>query len=125
MQQNLLNLERKRERKELQVAREEQAIADQRGEISRQQAVLVELQAAADATMEEIRDIDDVRAEMSKRLDQLNAERVRGAITECDTIDDPPPACDLSALAQGARNLLRLTATGRQWTGHSSDSCST
>ena len=107
LQQNLLNLERKRERKESQVAREEQAIADQRGEISRQQAVLVELQAAADATMQEIRDIDDTRAEMSKRLDQLNAERVRGTATECDVVDDPPPECNLSALVQGGRNLLQ------------------
>ena len=78
---------------------------------------MVELQAAADASMEEIRDIDDTKAEMSRQLDQLNAERVRGAATEGDTVDDPPPACDLSALAQGARNLPQADSAGAPMDG--------
>ena len=76
LQQRLVHLERRRGKKEKKLAAQKESIAEQHQEIARQQAQLVELQAAADSTVEEIRSIDLIRSEVSHRVDQLNSERL-------------------------------------------------
>ena len=112
LQQRLLNLERKRERKEKQLAANERDIAEQREEISRQQAKLVELQATADATAQEIREVDATRAELSRRLDQLNSQRA-----QCPTSQPADDAGDQSnpnmdSIKLGAMQLLEADRNG-------------
>ena len=79
LQQKSVNLERRREKKEKRLAAQREAIAEQHEEIARQQTRLVELQAAVDSTVEEIRTIDLTRAEVSRRVEQLNAERLNAS----------------------------------------------
>ena len=79
LQQRSLNLERKRERKELQLPRKEAAIAQQKQQIAEEQAKLVELQSEADEISGQIREVDDVLAEVHLRISQLTAERAHRA----------------------------------------------
>ena len=79
LQRKSVNLEHKRGKKEKRLAEHKQAIEEQHNEIAMQQAKLVEMQAAMDAVADEIRVIGHTRAEVLRRVDQLNADRLHAA----------------------------------------------
>ena len=87
------------------MARDEQAISDQEEEIAAQQAKLVQLQADADATREQIRGNSEDRVELSQRLAKLN---------EIQHDENPLAAVEVQEEAQAAMGCLTGTLLGLQ-----------
>ena len=96
LQRRMRRLEEKRQRIAGKLDSKQDAVVGQHEEIARQQAILVEMQADADAAAEQVRQCDADLAEVSQRLEQ--ALRVRGggavAATEEHTSAAPRSAAD-------------------------------
>ena len=91
------------------MAHEKRAIQDQEDIISAEQANLVQLQAIADATQEEIDGIREIKDELSQKLVELNALQR----DESEPVSDPEaPSPKLADLVQSAEHLLLADREG-------------
>ena len=108
IQNKLRNLERGRQRKQARLEKEETAIQDQTDFIAAQQEKLVELQAKAVSTAEEIRSIDAVYSENMELLAKVTAER---SATEAAA---SPKQEQQGDRAKEARDLLTTALRGVQ-----------
>ena len=108
----LLGIERKLEKRRKQLARDEQAISEQESAIAEQQAILVQLNANADNTREQIRGFNDDRAELSQRLARINAteqDRLAAPSTEVEATPEATAMDCLSRTFLGLQNFETQT----------------
>ena len=112
-----INLCRKIEAKQKHLERQQESIEEQREEVARQQANLLELQAAADGTLEKIRELQGQSASIAQQIARIEETRKIG----CDSThtgpaeqQSPPEALAEECLSKAAAALQGFQAQSPQ-----------
>ena len=77
LQRRLRGLDKRRRKQLARIEKQEETVRAKKEEIALQQAQLVELQASADEIRDKLRETDEITAELSSRLAELTAQRVK------------------------------------------------